>query len=82
MSSYTVEFKGTRAEREAQALEECKQYLGRSFNKTVANIAVVLDDKTTRKTHLYRSVRLGLDMFVGIRGYWPVRALIRAALKK
>ena len=81
MSSYTVEFNGTRAEREAKALAECKSYLGSSYRKVLKGVRNTLQ-QSSRRTVGYRTVRFGLAMFSGIEGYWPVRAMIRAALKR
>lgn len=78
MSSYTVTFKGTRAEKEAQALKECKEYLGRSYKRIVKALKEARA-QSSGLIRFYRWAQLALS-FAGIQGKWPVRAMVRQAL--
>jgi hypothetical protein len=64
---------------EAKALRDCKDYLGGKFY-TAKALLKKQADMNERTTNKYRSIAMALD-FAGIRGYWPVRAMVREVLK-
>lgn len=73
----------TRKERDAAALRDCKRYLGPSaYKKTLAGIrAYWVENEGHSKATLFRGSRMSLGMFVGIEGRYPVRAILREALR-
>lgn len=81
MSRYSVRFVGSNQERDEQALAECKWYLGDKFEKAVECVAVEMAKPAPRKTLVVRRVAFLLT-WVGIQGRFPVRAMMRAALKR
>lgn len=75
---YTVTFTGSRTEKEAQALDATREYLGpRSLKKLVGNIAsyILAGDRVSR-TMEYRAIRF-FCAANGVQGYYPVRAVAR-----
>jgi hypothetical protein len=76
----TIKFYGTKAECEAQALQRCRDYLGDRFDFALGAIRDMLCTVgATRRQRLNRC-KMALS-FAGVEGYYPVRAMIRAALK-
>jgi len=79
---YTVKFTGTNQQKESQALAECKSFLGnRIYNNVVKALRVDLlaSNPRSRTQHLRHAHTL--LSFVGVQGRYPVRALVRAALR-
>lgn len=75
MSHYEVKFTGSKADKELQALTECVAYLGKDrFNKISHNIAKGLRGASCKEA--YRTLRFGCP-FIGIQGYWPIRAMFK-----
>jgi len=75
MSHYNVKFTGSKADKEAQALKACVDYMGKvRFNRVTLEIAQSLKGLSAKTT--YRSVCFYCD-FMGIKGYWPVRAMFK-----
>jgi len=75
MSHYEVKFRGSKHDKERQALKECVTYLGKScFNRFAQNCARELYGATSREA--YRAVRAALPL-IGISGYWPTRAVFK-----
>jgi hypothetical protein len=79
---YTIQFDrskpDSRAERERQALEACKDYLGLRFPEIILRLQDYLQKPGSRRTAKYRAVCVALS-FAGIQGYWVCRAMIREA---
>lgn len=75
---YTVKFTGSRTEKEAQALDATREYLGpRSLKKLVGNIAsYILAGGRASRTMEYRAIRFFCAMN-GVQGRYPVRAVAR-----
>lgn len=70
----------TKAENEARALADCKEYLGDEFyDKVIRTLRSETKGKSVR--YAYHMIRFSLSMFVGIEGYYPVRAMVREVLK-
>lgn len=78
--SYTVEFKGTRAQKIAAARKECKTYLGAKRYRTVVDAARSILLGAPRKSLGYRQLYFSLS-FAGIQGKWPVRAVAEDAVR-
>lgn len=81
----TVEFKGTRAQKEKRALEITKSYLGSASylqirRKIVDYCMSMLGSSDGTRTKQYRAVRFSMAM-VGVAGYWPHRAVARDVLR-
>lgn len=79
MKTY-ITFKGTPAEQEAQALTRCEEYLDKRFCLVLQALRNAWGIQNIRNAQRYRSCWLVLS-FVGIEGYYPVRGMIRRALK-
>lgn len=78
---YETQYLGTKAENEAKALQDCKDYLGEEiYEKAIRILRADLSSPTSR-TYKYHYIRASLVMFLGIEGYWPVRAMVREVLK-
>ena len=78
---YTIEFKGTRGEREAQALKATKEYLGTARylqirRKLVDWCLAQREVSNVNSRELYRGIQFAL-VLIGVQGRWPARAVIR-----
>lgn len=80
---HLIRYNGTRAECDAAALQDCRDYLGDGFDRLVLSIRASCEPggefADRRRTMQFRLIRAALDMFLGISGRYPVRAMIRAA---
>lgn len=77
---YTVNYMGTPAEMEAKALADVMSYLGgeSELKKLKAKVQDFYRANPSMSTaNRYRAVRFSLSMYVGIEGYYPVRAILR-----
>jgi hypothetical protein len=68
----------TNTEKETAALQECRKYLGGKYSRILGTMRQAVKGRS--RTVAYRQVRFMCEM-VGIRGYWPVRAMARKTLK-
>lgn len=71
----------TKADNEAKALQDCKDYLGSQFDHVVNTLRQEMFAVPGGRGFKYAYVRDCLHMFVGIEGYYPVRAMVREVLK-
>lgn len=78
--SYTVRFTGTRAEREAAALKECKEYLETNTRFKRVTLALREGWESGKRPATRMRTAYFLCSMIGIQGRWPVRAMVKAAL--
>lgn len=81
--SYTVQLTATtKLGKEAQAIEECKAYLGTAkfLNVRSKIVSFLVEQPAMRTTQTYRNVCLGC-WAVGLNGYWVKRAVARTVLQ-
>lgn len=79
--SYQTLYVGTRQENEEKALQDCRDYLGADFGFVLEQLREVAHDTTFSRTMRYYFIQMNLTTFLGISGYWPVRAMVREASK-
>ena len=70
----------TKAANDAKALADCRAYIGVSFNKACGALAMQIR-RSRSLAQAYRDVRNLCGKFLGIYGYYPVRAMFREALR-
>lgn len=75
MTSYSVRFTGSKAQKDQQALEQCRFYLGDKFDSKAKLLAEYIQQSES-KTKAYRVMQFYCDM-MGIRGYHPVRVMFK-----
>lgn len=78
---YETKYLGTKAENEAKALQDCKDYLGDRYDGTMKALKVLAGEFGGRTTRKYAAIRDCLGLIIGIQGYYPVRAMVREVLK-
>ena len=80
---YEINFTGTKAQKEKQALHAIKEYLGvaryLAFRRQLVDYHLKTEPGQSHSAQ-YRNVRLGC-WAVGISGYLPQRALAREVLR-
>lgn len=84
---YTTNYTGTNTENEQSARNDVVSYLGgkREYNKKLKVLRAYAEGVRHgggSVSKLYRNVRASLALFLGIEGYWPVRAIMRDVLSQ
>lgn len=82
---YEINFTGTKAEKEKQALKAVKEYMGTARylqfrRKLVDHFVDVAQGADGTRAKQYRGIKFCL-MLSGVQGYWPVRAVAREVLR-
>jgi hypothetical protein len=81
--SYYVKYEGTKQEKEAKAVQDVKDYLGKNWTKLADNIrtAYKLEQQAGISNRQFmKNVECLLDFFYGISGY-PARPFIKYCLR-
>lgn len=81
MHTYTTYDLRVKADNEALALADCKEYLGEDYDRVISTLRQEMFAVPGGRGFKYAYVRDCLHMFVGIEGYYPVRAMVREVLK-
>lgn len=77
---YTTAYKShSREDNTLRAMEDCQSYLGERYSELVEKIRDTLSP-TSSLADKYRAIEL-ICSFVGIQGYYPVRAMVAAVLR-
>ena len=77
---YTTAYRAhSREDNTIQAMEDCQNYLGDKFEGLVEKIRDSLCAESSLADK-YRAIEL-ICGFVGIQGYYPVRAMVAAVLR-
>jgi hypothetical protein len=80
---YTRKYSGTRAECTDAAVKDCKEWYGKTYGKKLAMLSEhILNCREAG--HSRRAIHDSMHMLCGIggvQGYWPIRAIIREALR-
>jgi hypothetical protein len=78
---WTSHYSGTNAQKTDAAEGDCKFYLGTAgFYKAGKTLADTFQQGPAGFRESYKTAKV-LLAFVGIRGRWPVRAMVRQACK-
>lgn len=80
MHTYTTYDLPSKADNEALALADCKEYMGDRYESCMELLRAEVAASNMRRTELYRGIA-HCCWFAGIEGYYPVRAMVREVLK-